>query len=199
MLLLSTSSTAYFGLLALLVIWLIFGHYKKGGARKLSLVALVGVILTMAISIDFLFLSGQITNGLVLEKLDSGSGQVRLNADALALTSFLQSFGLGSGVGSARASSLPASLAATVGAPGVLLFTAFLVSLFAAVARQRSDQERAIFFGMVGLLVAWLLAAPDINIAFFWILAGLASSSPYVLNDKAAAASRHAEPQRVAS
>jgi hypothetical protein len=31
---------------------------------------------------------------------------------------------------------------------------------------------------MLGLLIAWLMAGPDINIAFFWMLAGLASSSP---------------------
>jgi hypothetical protein len=173
--LLSTSSTAYFGLLMLFCIWLLISSYQSAG-KKPTLVALVLALFILAVCIDFLVLSGQITQRLVLEKFDSGSGQVRLNADGLAVQSFIESFGLGAGVGSARASSLTASLAATVGLPGLLLFVAFLWSVFACVYRQRSDQERAVFFGMVGLLVAWLMATPDINIAFFWILAGLASS-----------------------
>ncbi|MFM2449849.1 MAG: hypothetical protein RIS44_2299 [Pseudomonadota bacterium] len=174
--LLSTSSLAYFGLLGLSAVWLLTSRYTQNGG-KLSLTLVLVAIVGAGVSIDFALMSGQITQSMLFEKMDSGSGQARLNADALAVTSFIQSFGLGSGVGSARASSLPASLAATVGLPGLLLFAAFLWSSIASVYRQRSDQERAIFFGMVGLLIAWLLAAPDINIAFFWILAGLASGS----------------------
>ncbi len=175
-LLLSTSSMAYFGLLALSAIWLLASRYQRPGG-KWSLVALVAAILALAVAVDAFFMSGQVTKGLLLEKLESGSGRARMNADALAAASFVQSFGLGSGVGSARASSLPASLAATVGLPGLLVFAAFLWSVFACVRKQRNDQERAILFGMLGLLIAWLLAAPDINIALFWILAGLASST----------------------
>ena len=183
--LLSTSSTAYFGLLILSSIWLLISRYQSAG-KKPTLVVLVLALFILAVCIDFIVLSGQITNRLVLGKFDSGSGQVRLNADALALQSFFQSFGLGSGLGSARASSLPATLAATVGLPGLLLFAAFIWSVLACVYQQRSDQERALFFGMMGLLVAWLMSAPDINIAFFWILAGLASSHSTSTNSEAA-------------
>lgn len=185
-LLLSTSSTAYFGLIALFSIWLFTGRYQSARS-KVSLVAIVLALLALAIGMDFLTLSGKITNHLVLEKMDSGSGQVRLNADSLALKSFAQSFGLGTGVGSARASSFPATMAATLGLPGLLIFAAFLWSIFAAVHQQRSNQERGVLFGMVGLLIGWLLAAPDINIAFFWILAGLASSFQQPNDNKLAA------------
>jgi hypothetical protein len=123
--LLSTSSTAYFGLLVFFSAWFLISRYQHA-SKKLTLVSLVLGLFILAVCLDFLLLSGQITHRLVLEKFDSGSGQVRLNADVLAFKTFIQSFGLGSGVGSARASSLGACLAATVGLPGLLVFAGFL-------------------------------------------------------------------------
>ncbi len=172
-LLLSTSSTAYFGLAALVVVWVLVGKSKGSGKQVFLTLGLLCLAVVLALSLDFMFANGNITDRLVLNKLEGHSGNARLNADWLALKSFYESFGLGAGVGSARASSLPASLAATVGGPGLVLFFSFVGALMVPLCRSDNREDKALFLGMTGFLIAWLISAPDLNFPVFWILAAL--------------------------
>ncbi len=173
-LLVSTSSTAYFGLIALIGIWLITSVAAERKETFSALVVLV-VCTLLALSADYVFLDGRLTQKLILEKFSGHSGEARLNADHLAFSALIDSFGLGTGVGSARASSLPASLAATVGIPGLIFFVAFLATILIPLVKSRSKLDRSIFLGMSGLLVGWMISAPDINFPVFWILAAIGS------------------------
>ena len=111
----------------------------------------------------------------MLNKADSSSGVGRSTADALALQTFIESAGLGVGVGSTRASSFLATLLATTGLPGVLAFGAFAVTLVQACYRSADNESRQLCFALIGFLIVWIIAIPDLVQATFWLVAGVAS------------------------
>lgn len=195
-LLLSTSSTAYFGLVALVAVWVFVGKSKGSGNQVFLTLGLLCLAVLLALSMDFMFANGNITDRLVLNKLEGQSGNARLNADLLALKSFYESFGFGTGVGSARASSLPASLAATVGWPGVVLFFSFVGALMVPLCRSDNREDKALFLGMTGFLIAWLISAPDLNFPVFWILAALGAHANATRPAKAV---QHTRPKNYAN
>jgi hypothetical protein len=173
-LMLSTSSLGYFGLVALVAIWLVLDRRVAGGT-KVRIGAAVASTCLAFIGIDYLWLDSQALNDLVLNKADSSSGVGRSTADALALQTFIESAGLGVGVGSTRASSFLATLLATTGLAGVLAFGAFAVTLVQACYRRADDESRQMCFALIGFLIVWVIAIPDLVQATFWLVAGVAS------------------------
>lgn len=173
-LLISTSSTAYFGLAILIVIWIAI-DFPARGAKALPIATLILLAVVVAYAADQVFTDGRLSEGLIFRKFEGSSGKSRLHADWLALQTFLDSYGMGVGVGSARASSTLATLAATTGLPGLIALTGFLYSVFRMVWRSRDDLDRAALFGLLGLLTAWMISQPDLSIPLFWVLAGIAT------------------------
>lgn len=173
-LMLSTSSLGYFGLVALVAIWLVLDKRASGGAKARIATAVVCTCLTF-IAVDYLWLDSQALNDLVLNKADSSSGVGRSTADSLALRTFIESAGLGVGVGSTRASSFLATLLATTGVAGVLAFGAFAVTLVQACYRRPDSESRQLCFALIGFLIVWMIAIPDLVQATFWLMAGVAA------------------------
>jgi hypothetical protein len=173
-LLLSTSSLGYFGLLALLVVWLLTDQRTASKTKwraATAVVAVCGVFLV----IDQLALDGQVLTKMILDKTESSSGVGRNRANYLAMQTFIESAGLGVGVGSARASSFLATLLATTGLPGVLTFIGFSVSLVAACFRKADRVSIQLGYGIVGFLIVWAIAIPDTIQPLFWFIAGIAA------------------------
>lgn len=175
-LLISTSSTAYFGLLLLMVVWVAF-DLRTRAHFVLPTLAAICVIVGFAAFLDAQITDGRLAQALIFEKFDSGSGAARLNADFLAIQTLWQSYGFGAGVGSARASTLPATLAATTGVPGLLLFLTFAVIVVRQSLADTSDQGRAVSLALIGLLIGWTISIPDLNFPLFWLLAAASGHS----------------------
>jgi hypothetical protein len=85
-------------------------------------------------------------------KLESQSGTERMRWNALAISAFIDTNGMGAGVGSIRASSFVVALLANVGVPGTILFLIFLVSLVRSVMRQKHSQGIDGAVGLAALL-----------------------------------------------
>lgn len=173
-LMLSTSSLGYFGLVALVAVWLLLDR-RVAGSFKLRVAAAVAFTCLVFVGVDYLVLDSQALQDLVLNKADSSSGVGRSTADMLALQTFVESAGLGVGVGSTRASSFLATLLATTGLPGVFAFCAFAGTLIAAGYRRTDAESRQLCFALIGFLIVWFIAIPDLVQATFWLIAGVAS------------------------
>jgi len=172
-LLLSTSSLGYFGLLALVALWMLF---DDGNARIKGRVALaLGAVVAAFLVADQVLLDGMVLRELVLNKAESSSGLGRGAADRMALQTFLESGGLGVGVGTTRASSFIATLLATTGIVGVVCFLGFALTLIAACRRAGTREARALGLGLSGFLIVWIIAIPDVVQALFWFVAGVAA------------------------
>lgn len=171
-LVISTSSTAYFGLVMLLGIWIAFDLPVRG-AKVLPIAAAILIVILGGVLTDYVVTGGRFVDGLIIRKFEGGSGESRLYADKVALKTFIDSFGMGVGVGSARASSVFATLAATTGLPGLIAFGGFLVTLIRVAGRSRDDEDRALLFGLLGLVVGWAISIPDLSFPLFWMLGGI--------------------------
>jgi hypothetical protein len=175
-LLLSTSSSAYLGIIGMFAIWLVLE------IRRNSVMAFLAIFLlaTTAVAIycaDEWWSGGQLIHALLLDKLSSISGISRAHADSLAYQAMLDSYGFGVGVGSARASSLIATLAATMGVPGMLCFFAFMFFTLRSCFRGGRAIDRALGYAMAAFLVIWIVSVPDLALPLPWILAGMISGA----------------------
>lgn len=177
-LLLSTSSLGYFGLIALLGVWLLMDR-RTAPRIKYRAVAAIVLVCAAFLIVDQLVLDGQVLTKMVLDKADSSSGVGRSRANQLALFTFFESAGLGVGVGSARASSFLATLLATTGLPGVLTFAGFAVSLILACLRKADRLSMELGYGLIGFLIVWSIAIPDTIQPLFWFIAGIAAGHTY--------------------
>ncbi|WP_420369708.1 hypothetical protein [Curtobacterium sp. L1-20] len=106
--------------------------------------------------------------GIVDDKIGSQSYDSRTAADALGLRVLRDTWGLGAGLGSNRSSSFVVTLASTVGVPGVLLFASVVVALVIGAVRHRG--LIAATAGLLALLVAKSIAAPDLTTPLLWLL-----------------------------
>jgi hypothetical protein len=173
-LLLSTSSLGYFGLMALIAVWLFTDREASTGTKWRAAFALAAVCVAFLIA-DQLLLGGEVLDDLVLNKVDSSSAVGRSTADRLALQTFLESGGLGVGVGTTRASSFAATLLATTGLPGFIAFMAFALTLIIQCRRAGDREARELGLGLTGFLIVWIIAIPDLVQAMFWLVAGVAA------------------------
>lgn len=170
-LLLSTSSSAYFGLIILVIAWSMF-DIKNRLPQTIQLLVILIIAIAAAYGLDIYSTGGLYTKYLVFGKLESQSGESRIYADLLALNTLAQTYGLGAGIGSLRSSSFFAGLAGAAGVQGFILFVAFLVTLLVHLKKDTSQEARAIFFGLLGCLIGWALSVPDSAVPLFWFLAG---------------------------
>ena len=170
-LLVSTSSLAYFGLVALVIVWSLLDSWRTGARVMRPLLATIACC-ALAITIDQYFFDGQMVERLIFDKFSSGSGLSRITADQIAVDTFVQSWGLGAGVGSARASSFLATLLATVGLPGTVAFLALIGSIVSVLIRDASEEAGFVLYGMLGGVLAWFLSVPDMAMPLVWLFIG---------------------------
>lgn len=147
-LIISTSTTGYVAL-ALFVIafvaWLpraLAASMWRQKAAFVLLIVLLGASVVGALLVAGVELPG--VEGVVdqtLAKSQSASAIERAAMNGQAWVNFIDTNGFGAGLGSARASSFVMVLLSNLGVPGVLLFTAFIVSLLAATQSNPSHDD----------------------------------------------------------
>jgi hypothetical protein len=190
-LLISTSATAYVGLILLGCVWLASELPRTSWhAVGISFIAAgaaaaAGLLIVAAVGFD------QLPGAhLVAVKLSSHSGTVRTAADSVNLRALWDSWGLGTGVGSTRSSSFLATFAACTGLPGLACLAGFFGVLIVRGARSLSPEVRAASLGVGGLTLGWLIAVPDLTLALVWLLAGVVrgATAPGVVTQTAVTA-----------
>jgi hypothetical protein len=172
-LLISTSSSAYAGLLLLFpVAVLIYGSQADG--KSTLVLTLFALAAGSAYLVDLVSMQGAITSSFLTDKLSTASGIDRARTNWVALDTVRDSWGLGVGVGSSRVSGLPMTLAATVGIPGLVCLIGFLTTLVRACLKHRDPLGRAFGLAILALGIVWVLSIPDLALPYAWVLCGLA-------------------------
>ncbi|MCX8279963.1 O-antigen ligase family protein [Phyllobacterium sp. 0TCS1.6C] len=194
LLLLSTSGTAYVGLMATMALLMVqsFAPVFNGGRMRKQLFIYMGGMCAIALLLLIAVLSPTIIDAVaaffdesLFGKLDSASGRERGYWNEVAWTNFVESFGLGVGVGGARASSYVFVLLSNVGVPGALCFVFFVAStLFRRSLRPSGGQirhiVRAIRCGIAANLVGAALVGTVFDLGMlFYVLAGAAAAAAY--------------------
>ncbi|MET3648513.1 hypothetical protein [Phyllobacterium ifriqiyense] len=187
---LSTSGTAYVGLifvLFMLTVQSVLPTLWGGKMRKPLLLyagglsALAVILLVAVLSPTLVEAIGSFLDESLLGKLDSASGRERGHWNEVAWSNFIDSYGLGVGVGGARASSYLFVLLSNVGLPGFLCFAVFTLStLFRRSVFRNGTVERhvvrAIRSGLGASLIAAFLVSTVYDLGMlFYVLSGAAA------------------------
>jgi len=163
--LISLGATAAAGLVVTLVVLL-----RRFSRRQLVITGISAVLVLAVVGVAWPLLE-PFTAGLVEEKLTTSSFDNRGLSNWIAWGIFLQSFGLGIGFGSNRPSSFLFMLISCGGVIGTLTYLrASLAYMFGAWF---TPAYRAVAWAALAVLVAQVVAKPDLSMPFLWILLGL--------------------------
>jgi len=181
LLLLSTSGTAYTGLaiyLSIVAARMLYKAYGSGWLPRLPTLVMSGGVIVLLIGGAFV-MELPITERVIdffqhtiAGKMSSESGQVRAAWNLQAWRNFVDTGGLGVGMGSARASSFIMVVLSNLGAPGAILFTAFLYKVFTGPGRLPTADAlipRAASEATLAGLIAASMATTvfDLGVAFY--------------------------------
>jgi hypothetical protein len=211
-LLFSTSSTAYAGLAAFLLV--AYSETAFDALRRqltpqglwfLASAPIIALIAAISIGLNDTASAyvGGLLDDLVFNKMSSESGVERSSWNSQGLQNFVDTFGFGVGNGSMRASSFPVSVLASLGIIGAVTIGLFLVRVFQSRAREddpiQSKYRKAVKYTCLGWIIAATVsgALVDLGLPFF-TFAALACSrivSPIKASKRAALA----EPSAVGS
>jgi hypothetical protein len=175
-LLVSTSSTAYAGLLVLMVVWAAFDIRQNGLSMRWGLALSLSIAAIAAACIALSVNTHNLTHlNYISEKLASHSGRVRIEEDTMALRALVESWGLGVGVGTTRASSFLTTFLACTGILGVVCLVGFFWMLVSKAVASSSQEIRGLGFALSALVIAWVLSVPDLAMPMIWLIAGVIS------------------------
>lgn len=189
---LSTSATAYVGLISVLGFLTlrslsapVFGREAQRPVLLVSLIVSTPVLL----GIGMVLLPGvadvvtDFLDEMLFNKLDSQSGQERMMWNAVAYQTFQDTGWLGAGIGSARASSYLLVLLSNVGAPGLILFGLFLGSIIFIRPDDHVDEfGRGVFRAAQAGVLAGMAEAMTSGTVYdlglmFYVLAGAVAAN----------------------
>ena len=122
-----------------------------------------------------------ILNGILFDKLNSGSGINRTSADIFSWNLFLDTYGLGVGLGSHRTSSFLFNMLSNVGLFGTIIWFVFMVKILKPLFKLM-DKPIALFvlvFSLV-LFCGQLTGISELNLGILWMWIFLA----VILKDK---------------
>jgi hypothetical protein len=205
LLLISTSSTAYVGMImytTMLVFCLIYRGYVRGHVPRLGLI-MAGVLLALAL-VGALFvletragdrLSDYLAEKLV-NKLGSSSGSERSMWNRHAWHNFLDTYGIGVGLGTARASSYALVLLSNLGAIGTVFYLMFLASILRKPDPDPDPDEivceaagQAVLAGLSCALVS--AAVYDMGIAYYGFAASASLAGAWCRSKPSASPRMH--------
>jgi hypothetical protein len=185
LLLISTSTTAYVGVVAYL--GLVGGSAAlkvmlNGGLRRLMVLVLIVVLASFGVGCavvfetDIAFRVGWIIERLVFSKMDSYSGVERAEWNMQAMRNFADTYGLGVGFGSARASSFLVVLLSNLGLFGTVSYGLFVARVLTSA---KEPVQLASQHAMVAALIASSLSATvfDMGLAFYAFAAAAATGA----------------------
>jgi hypothetical protein len=182
--LITTSTTAYLGLVGVLACILLgvgLLQLINGGWTSKSLLVLLFTTVAV-IWIGLMVFVGSpdlrdLVNVVLLQKSDGDSFKVRLESDLQGFEILWNTYGLGVGLGSNRPSSFLTFLLSNVGILGFLLFALFLVALTRLalnnISRLNQDNMNnwavAGAWGLWATIVAKISAQPDLSFSPMWV------------------------------
>ncbi|GJD54722.1 hypothetical protein [Methylobacterium dankookense] len=189
-LVLSTSTTAYAGLVAYLglvfaasLLRLVTGRATVPRLGFLVIGPLLGILVVCAVLLNDALTTSitDILQQLIFSKGNSSSAMERGSWNSQALVNFFDSYGLGVGVGSARASNVVIAVLANIGIPGALTYAAFLVACLLAPRTEPDPEMRVIreaaASSCLSLFIAGCMAGTTIDLGLlFFICAALAAT-----------------------
>jgi len=182
--LITTSTTAYLGLVGVLVCILLgvglLQLINGGWTSKSLLVLLFATVAVIWIGLMVFVGSpdlGDLVNVVLLQKSDGDSFKVRMESDLQGFEILWNTYGLGVGLGSNRPSSFLTFLLSNVGILGFLLFVMFLVTLTRLalnnISRLNQDNMNnwavAGAWGLWATIVAKISAQPDLSFSPMWV------------------------------
>ncbi|CAO4167592.1 hypothetical protein CLBKND_01012 [Methylorubrum aminovorans] len=187
----STSSTAYFCLAFLAVVYtlVLIKQSTTGYVEVLSISLALAVLLVIILILALIVFAPKLLEPyqdliqrMVFNKADSESARQRFGWNMQAVTNFMQTYGMGAGLGSLRSSSWILTLLAELGLIGALSYGAFVASLFAPAGIAKSSRDRylaGVRLSCQIMLFAFLVAACISSSLFdlggaFYIAAGCA-------------------------
>jgi hypothetical protein len=163
---LSTSSSAYLGLIVLALMYLfrlalLLVTPRNGLDRRQSALSVLGLVMAVLIGCAYVvarpaILDGpiEVINNTLLEKSSSDSADERSSWNRVSLQGFMATGGYGVGVGSTRTSSWVVAVLSSTGVLGALMLLAFLVRGFLASLPRTNPVIR---FSTVGARYAFLI------------------------------------------
>lgn len=180
----NASGTALLGLAILVGLAGIVGLVRvlRAGRLRVRPLAVVGVVAAFGVALGQLPLIAQLTVGSAADKVGSASFAARTAADSRAAQILVESGGLGIGLGSNRPSSLAMLIASCLGVIGLALFAALVVL---ALRRGLRRELEPLAWGLGGVLVAAIIAVPDLSTPAIWV--GLAGCLCSAIPDRDAA------------
>jgi hypothetical protein len=192
-LLISTSTIAYIGLVAVFIIFW-FTRAKRGFFKAKHVWTFLLVVAMIFSIFAFFTPAREIINSLVISKTESYSGIARAYTIALAAQYFLQYPILGLGWGSVTSHDLIFKLLANVGVIGFTAFCIFLGSLFSRLWRRRTYGTAAnsewpwwggcLFVAYVTVVFTSLTTGFDYVYSHIWMVFGLAMAIPPITSTR---------------
>jgi O-antigen ligase len=190
--LMSTSTSAYFGIFILVIISTIVLFYM-GLFRVRYLVYAVWALVGAAFAITFIPSVYRIVQVMILEKPVSYSAVERLTSVETAWNYFLDSPILGRGWGSVGSHDLVVRILSNAGLLGLLAFTALILNLFRQqfygfVQYRRKKRpllysfgNTAVFISLFTLIVTNLATGLDFWFGHFWFIIGMSMATSVLI------------------
>jgi hypothetical protein len=173
-LLISTSGTAYAGLVCISILSIVVQIWRYGlGMRTTMAISIVIGLVAAALIINSMGTHDWTQSNIVTEKLATHSGKTRLAEDAVALNTVIESWGFGVGVGSTRASSFFTTFVACTGIIGLICLFGFFGALILQSLKSDIKELRALGFGLMALFIGWLISVPDLAMPMVWVISGM--------------------------
>jgi hypothetical protein len=198
-LLFSTSTTAYAGLAAFLLVLFVATSIKLlfRPIRLQMIIFIVALPMLFSIVILMICLNDvsyayvkDLLDTFILKKMSTASGVERSNWNSQAIRNFLDTFGFGAGNGSVRASSFPIAVIASLGVIGAVTYGLFLVSIWFKKDTKIAQSVSVTQLAARSACLAWLIAATasggfiDLGLPFY-AFAALACAEPQVAQTRA--------------
>ena len=182
-LVLTVSTTAYACMGAMILAAVFFAATSGLRSGRIAPIKLLLFLVLAAVAIPLFTLTNasqtvaHVFQGVFIDKVDTESYRTRSMMNTLALQSAHDTYYFGAGWGSVRASSFVCSVLGNAGVPGLLLFVLFLVQSARPLLRPKIYQNFELFeqsfFAIFALVVALMVAAPDICQPILWTLFGI--------------------------
>jgi hypothetical protein len=182
--LVSTSTTAFIGLLLFLCLAVfdvatgkvsIFPRTLSAAQIVVLAAMFVGVLIGSIVAAANWQAISLILDSVIFNKTESTSFQQRSYADFLAIKAFVETYGFGIGLGSHKANSLFLTLLSNVGIAGLILFGSFVYGLLRPLFASRDRLQRAMApfqWALVGLIVVHIGSNPNLSTLTLWLQMG---------------------------
>lgn len=210
LILLSTSTTAYVGLvvLSIPVAFSVSRSFLADRIGRQDVLIVASFLLLVTVFLAMVTYSQQVFDSLnhlvdktIISKADSASARERSYWNYKSLQAFVETYGLGVGMGSSRASSWPIAVISQLGIVGAIMLGSLLTVLFNGLGRLRSRvdaRSRAIVASVRASSLAGLLSASisggsaDPGVIFFIAVATVATVRARAHRSASAGAARGA-------